>query len=93
MQKITKKEELLFRAVTKTKKAEYLRKINSAISYQTVRSSVLKAASKAGIDVSTIGTHSLQAGGASAAANNGVEDRLFKRHGRWKSERAQRWLH
>ena len=71
---ITKKEELLFRAVTKTKKAEYLRKINSAISYQAVRSSVLKAASQAGIDVSTIGTHSLRAGGASSAANNGVED-------------------
>ena len=46
---ITKKELLLFRAVTKTKKVEYLRKINSAISYQTVRSSVLTAASQAGI--------------------------------------------
>ena len=33
--------------------------------------------------------HSLRAGGASAAANAGVPDRLFKRHGRWKSETAK----
>ena len=35
------------------------------------------------------GTHSFRAGGATLAANNGVEDRLFKRHGRWKSESAK----
>ena len=29
--------------------------------------------------------YSLRAGGASAAANAGVEDRLFQRHGRWSS--------
>ena len=33
--------------------------------------------------------HSLRAGGATAAANAGVEDRLFKCHGRWKSETAK----
>ncbi|KAL5497418.1 hypothetical protein EMCRGX_G013885 [Ephydatia muelleri] len=33
--------------------------------------------------------HSLRAGGATAAANAGVPDRLFKRHGRWKSESAK----
>ena len=33
--------------------------------------------------------HSLRAGGAMAAANAGVPDRLFKRHGRWKSESAK----
>ena len=31
---------------------------------------------------------SLRAGGASLAANKGIPDRLFKRHGRWKSDRA-----
>ena len=43
----------------------------------------------------------VQGGGATAAANAGVQDRLFKRHGCWKSESAkdvyvkdsaQRWL-
>jgi len=29
--------------------------------------------------------HSLRRGGATAAANRGVNDRLFQKHGRWKS--------
>ena len=33
--------------------------------------------------------HSLRAGGAMAAANAGVPDRLFKRHSRWRSESAK----
>ena len=35
------------------------------------------------------GLHSLCAGGASTAANAGVPDHLFKKHGRWKSENAK----
>ena len=38
------------------------------------------------MDSSKFGLH---AGGASAAANAGVADRLFKRHGRWRSESAK----
>ena len=37
-------------------------------------------------DISAIGTHSLRSGGATAAANAGVPDRLFKRHGRWAKD-------
>ena len=33
--------------------------------------------------------HSLRAGGATAAAAAGVPDRVFKRHGRWKSKTAK----
>lgn len=33
--------------------------------------------------------HSLRAGNATAAANAGVPDRLFTRHGRWWSESAK----
>jgi len=40
-------------------------------------------------DISAIGTHSLRSGGATAAANAGVPDRLFKRHGNWASESAK----
>ena len=36
-----------------------------------------------------LGLHSLQAGGATAAANAGVPDQLYKRHGRWRSESAK----
>ena len=42
-----------------------------------------------GFDASKYGLHSLRSGGASAAANAGVPDRLFKRHGRWWSESAK----
>jgi hypothetical protein len=40
-------------------------------------------------DISAIGTHSLRSGGATAAANAGIPDRLFKRHGRWSSDSAK----
>ena len=33
--------------------------------------------------------HSFRAGGASAAANANITDRLFKRHSRWKSDKAK----
>ena len=39
--------------------------------------------------ISAIGTHSLRSGGATAATNSGVPDRLFKRHGRWASDSAK----
>ena len=42
-----------------------------------------------GFDSTKYGLHSLRSGGATAAANEGVPDRLFKWHGRWKSESAK----
>ena len=36
-------------------------------------------------DITSFSTYSLRAGCASAAANAGVEDRLFERHGTWNS--------
>ena len=33
--------------------------------------------------------HRLRSGVASTAANTGVNDRLFKNHGRWRSESAK----
>ena len=42
-----------------------------------------------GFPKSSYGLHSLISCGASAAANAGFSDRLFKRHGRWKSDRAK----
>ena len=35
------------------------------------------------------GLHSARSGGATMAANKGVADRLFKRHGRWVSDKAK----
>ena len=40
-------------------------------------------------DIFDSSTHFLRAGGVSAAANAGVPDRVFQRHGRWKSVSAK----
>ena len=42
-----------------------------------------------GFDSTKYGLHSLRSGEATAAANEGVPNRLFKRHGHWKSESAK----
>ena len=55
--------------------------------YTRTREIVLQAFARLGYPIHLFGLHSLRAGGASAAANAGVRDRLFKRHGRGKSDR------
>ena len=42
-----------------------------------------------GFPAEQFGLHSLRAGETTVAANNGVPDRLFKRHGHWRSESAK----
>ena len=54
-----------------------------------MRELFLKKLRELGIDSKQFGWHSLRAGGATAAANAGIPDRLFKRHGRWKTESAK----
>ena len=45
--------------------------------------------SAVGLDKRKFGVHSLRSGGALAAANAGVPDRMFQRHGRCQSEDAK----
>ena len=59
------------------------------LSYTRLRELLLSKISQLGYDPTLFSMHSLRAGGATAAANAGVEDRLFKHHGRWKSETAK----
>ena len=66
-----------------------LRPTNKPISYATARTDVLCLVAKIGLDPRLFGTHSARSGGATAAANWGVSDRLFKRHERWVSETAK----
>ena len=84
-------EEYIFRAMTYFKSSDIhkLRQKNTPLSYPTARENVLNAFTDIGLDAKRFGLHSLRSGGASAAANNGVSDRLFKRHGRWKSDKAK----
>ncbi|XP_060579452.1 uncharacterized protein LOC132736355 [Ruditapes philippinarum] len=68
---------------------EILFKGTSPLSYTRARELILDMFEHIGLDKSKFGLHSLRSGGASAAANAGVSDRLFKRHGRWKSEKGK----
>ena len=89
MGRIQKDSKLfLFRQITKAKKGEYLRDYG-VISYTTLREQFKAKVKFLGYQADQFGIHSLRAGGASTAANAEVPDRLFKRHGRWRSENAK----
>ena len=59
---------------------------SNGLSYSRSRELVLEVFKDIVPDISAIGTHNHRSGGATAAANAGAPDRLFKRHGRWASE-------
>ena len=78
----------LFRGIVSAKDGERLW-ANGGLSYSRLRELLLAKITQMGWDPKLFGMHSLRAGGATAAANAGIPDRLFKRHGRWKSESAK----
>ena len=65
---------------------ETLRKKNVPLSITRARELFLHVITAAGKEREEFSIHSLRSRGASAAANAGVNDRLFKSHGRWRSE-------
>ena len=81
-------DKLLFRGLSSTKQGYYLH-TSGGLSCTRVRELVLEKLKELGLDTKQFGLHSLRSGGASAAANAGVPDRWFKRHGRWVSENAK----
>ena len=79
--------KFLFRGIQRTKNADKLRSCDKHVCYETIRKQVLGALEPFVADIKSYGLHSLRRGGATAAANLGVKDRLFQKHGRWKSEK------
>ena len=79
-------EGFLFRPLTRGGKE--LRP-SGCLSYTRMRELLLERLESLGYPASQFGVHSLRSGGASAAAQAGVPDRLFKKHGRWRSEAAK----
>lgn len=77
----------LFRRVRSTKQGVCLR--DQPMSYSRAKELLKKELKREGWDPSLFGIHSLRSGGASAAAALGVPDRLFQRHGGWRSEKAR----
>ena len=78
-------ENFIFRGVTKSKQSERLWFKDQPISYSSVRDDIKRVIKDIDLDHKQYGVHSLRSGGASAAANLGVPDRLIMKHGRWKS--------
>ena len=79
----------IFRAVIRSKAGCYLKRIDRAISYSTVRDSFIGDCLDMELDRKLFGIHSFRRGGATHACRTGVNDRLFKNHGRWRSENAK----
>ena len=78
----------LFRGLSKTMDG-YRLWPTGGISYTRVRELLLEVLKNVGLDPTEFGLHNLRSGSATAAANAGVPDRWFKRHGRWFSENAK----
>ena len=79
-------DSFLFQNLVKCKYIYILRSSNRPMTYSRMREVFIEAFSPLVPDIKKYGLHSLRAGGATSAANRGVPDRLFKRHGRWRSE-------
>ena len=80
-----KPELFIFRRVVFHKGVKTLGIRNTVLTYSNVSSIVKAKAVQLGLDPTRYNTHSMRAGGSTAAANAGVGDRLFQRHGRWAS--------
>ena len=76
----------LFRALSFPRSLAKVRR--HGLSYTGARE-IIKDAFRDITDISSRSLHSLRTGGATAAANVGIADRLFKRHSRWQSENAK----
>ncbi|XP_062612565.1 integrase/recombinase xerD homolog [Saccostrea cucullata] len=83
-----KPDDFIFRSVRYFKSANCHRlcNINKPISYTRAREILLDSLSTIGVDSKLFGLHSLRSGGATSAASCGVNDRLLKIHGRWKTD-------
>ena len=82
-------EEFIFRSSHRNHQHRTLKKKNVTLSYTRTRELFLDVVTAVGMEREEFSFHSLRSGGASAAANAGVNDRLFKIHGRWRSESAK----
>jgi len=82
--------DYIFRGLMFCKSTNTYKLRNSGkLSYSSAREILLNTVDHIGLDKTKFGLHSLRSGGATAAAAAQVEDRIKKKHGRWKSEKAK----
>lgn len=84
-------DQFIFRAVIfcRKTKTHILKPLNKALSYTRTRELFIEKLSALGIDPKKFGLHSFRSGAATISANLGTEDRLWKKHGRWRSDVAK----
>lgn len=76
----------LFRGIYKTKLKSALRDKAKKLSYTRTKEVIISRLKEVVPKGLNLGLHSLRASGVTAAANAGVNERCFKRHGRWRSD-------
>ena len=74
--------DLIFKLISKGKSFCKLVSPDKPISYSCIRDGFLE---NVGVDSTKFGLQSLHSGGATEAANNGINDRIFQRHGLCRS--------
>jgi integrase len=84
--------DYLFKALYKTRNGVGLRHMNKRLSYTRTKEVICARVKEFAPRGFKFGLHSLRAGGASAAANAKVNDRCWRRHGRWKSDAAHGYI-
>lgn len=84
-----KSDQFIFRPVYCNKGRKGLSKVNKRLSYTRARETVVARLREVCGEEARLGLHSLRAGGATAAARASVPDRLWKRHGRWSSDKSK----
>lgn len=62
---------------------------NKRLSYTRALEDIRFVLRQIGLKGESFGTHSFRAGGATTAAQQGVQHELIKNHGRWKTDTAK----
>ena len=82
-------KDVIFKPISKGKGSCKLVGPDKPYSYSTIRGAFRRHLESLGVGPSKFGLHSLRSEWASMAASNGVNDKVFRRHGRWKSLQAK----
>ncbi len=77
--------KFIFRPMVKSKSDHTLVQDDRHISYTTFRENLKSDLQGIVPNTAVYSSHSLRSGGATKAANTGMNDRLIQRHGRWRS--------
>ena len=85
----TTSREFVFRSLGFCKIKGHFLRPGTKLSYTRAREVILLKLKAIGLDTSKLGLHSFRIGGASAAINNDLPDRMVKKHGRRKTDKAK----